>query len=493
MEKVLKNVKKSRLNITHSLISLDEKDRLLYSRGQSLPDWIELRFGEVMTFPDGVARPRDEQEVQELINLANRENFYLIPYGGGTSVLGHINPVKVDRPVVTISLERMDRLIGINEQNRVAEFYGGIIGPQIERSLLPMGYRLGHYPQSYEFSSLGGWVATKSSGQQSFGYGRIDNMFLGGILNTPKGVLEIPHIPGSAAGPDIKQLVLGSEGRIGILSRVKVKISPIPEKELFEGYFLSSWEEGYKAVKTLSQENYPLSLLRLSNPKETLAHLTLAGGHVLVSALKKYLNLRKIGEKGCLMVVGYSGSGKFVNRTRREVASLIKRKFKGVSTYTLIGKAWQKNRFKAPYLRNSLWDIGYAVDTLETSVPWNRVTSTMNDIERSLEEALKSEGENVYVFSHLSHFYVTGPSIYTTYIYRIAKDYDTTLSRWKKLKKAASEAIIRNRGTISHHHGVGIDHKEYLEHEKGKIGIAVLKDIIKSFDPKGIMNPGKLV
>ncbi len=307
-----------------------------------MPDWIDLRFGEVRTFPDGVARPRNEQEVQELIDLANREGFCLIPYGGGTSVLGHINPIEIDRPIITVSLERMDRIIWINEQNRVAEFYGGVTGPQIEKSLLPMGYRLGHYPQSYEFSSLGGWVATKSSGQQSFGYGRIDNMFVGGLLNTPKGILEIPHIPGSAAGPDIKQFVLGSEGRIGILSKVKVRISPIPEKELFEGYFLPSWEDGYKAVKTLSQEKFPLSTLRLSNPKETMTHLTMVGGPLLVSILKRYLNIRKIGETGCLMVVGYSGNNRFVNQTKREVASFIKRKFKGVSTYSLIGKAWQK-------------------------------------------------------------------------------------------------------------------------------------------------------
>ncbi len=491
-DQLLSKIDKTRIRSSVTCVTIRDIDRLYHARGQSLPDWISLRFGEVNTFPDGVAYPTDDQDLKELIDIAKDNKFCLIPYGGGTSVLGHINPISMDRPIITVSMEKMNRIVGINEQNRVAEFYAGISGPDIEKTLMSMGYTLGHFPQSFEFSTLGGWVATKSSGQQSFGYGRIDNMFMGAEVYTPKGMLKIPHVPDSAAGPDIKELVLGSEGRIGILSKISVRISKIPEKELFEAYFMPSWEVGFKVVKMLTQERYPLSLLRLSNPKETTAHLLMAGKEFIIGMLKKYLSLRGVTDQGSLLVVGYSGKSKVVNRTQREVRSLIKR-FKGVPTYTLIGKAWQKNRFKAPYLRNSLWEEGYAVDTLETCVPWDKVGSTIRDIEESLESALIDEDERVYAFSHLSHFYITGPSIYTTYIYRIARDFGTTLNRWKKLKHAASKAIIRNKGTISHHHGVGLDHKEYLEAEKGEIGIGILKDMISSFDPYNIMNPGKLV
>lgn len=477
----------------NSLIKTNDLDRLYHARGQSLPDWISLRFGKVDTFPDGVAYPKDENGLNELIKFAAKENYCLIPYGGGTSVLGHINPANIDVPIITVSMGNMDRLIEINDQNRCAMFYAGISGPKIEKQLKAMGYTLGHFPQSFEFSTLGGWIATKSSGQQSLGYGRIDNMFLGGTVHTPKGVLEIPHIPGSAAGPDIKSLILGSEGRVGILSKALVKIHPIPEKEIFEGYFLPNWEQGYAATKTLVQEKFPLSLLRLSNEKETYVHMNMAGGDLLIEILKRYLALRGAGDSPSLLLVGYSGKAKNVKRVKKDVSHLLRKEYSAVPVYEFIGNAWKKNRFKAPYLRNSLWELGYAVDTLETSVPWDKVTSTMEDIESSIESALVDEDEKVYSFSHLSHFYQTGPSIYTTYIYRIAKEYEVTLNRWKKIKMAASKAIVRNKGTISHHHGVGIDHKDYLVYEKGEIGISALKDLISSFDPKGIMNPGKLI
>ncbi len=472
-------------------ISTSSVDRLYHCRGQSLPDWIELRFGRIRRFPDGVFYPTTEQEVAWIIKKAKEGGFCLIPYGGGTSVLGHINPIDPDRPIVTVSMERLQGLVDINEYNRCATFYSGTPGPGVEKDLKKWGYTLGHFPQSFEFSTLGGWVATKSSGQQSLGYGRIDNMFMGGRLNTPRGIIEVPSIPASAAGPDLKEMILGSEGRIGILSTVQVRISPLPEREVFAGFFLPSWEAGISVVKILVQESFFLSMLRLSNPKETKVHLAMAGDK-LKGLIVKYLKLRGLGGDVCLLVVGISGSKGRVKRTYRRVRRLVQ-KHKGISASTFIGRAWQKNRFKAPYLRNTLWEEGYAVDTLETCVPWDRIDKTMKDIEKALEMGLEEEGERVYVFSHLSHFYITGASIYTTYLYRIAPDFETTLARFERLKHKASMAILRNGGTISHHHGVGLDHKRYMDKEKTVIGMAVLRDLISSFDPYGIMNPGKLV
>lgn len=468
--------------------------RVLHSRGQSLPDWIDMRSGVIDTFPDGVAFPESEQDLQRIIDFAKQQGTVLIPYGGGTSVLGHIDPPALDRPVLTVSMARMGSLLEMEETSLSATFQAGILGPDLEAELNRLGYTLGHFPQSFEFSSLGGWVATKSSGQQSLGYGRMDDLFQGGLLHTPRGPLQIPEIPASAAGPDTGDMVLGSEGRLGLLSRVTVQVSPLPEAERFHGLFLPHWEMAQEAVRALVQGGYELSMIRLSNAKETRAQLAMSGKDRLSDYMLKYLRFRGLDPReACMLLVGFTGTGARVKRSRREAVSLLKRRFRAVHLHRFLGDSWAKNRFRAPYLRNTLWDEGYAVDTLETAVTWDRVDRMMQSVEEALEQGLAEEGEGVHAFSHLSHFYRTGASVYTTFIFRLAPDPGQNYRRWQKLKSAASRAIVDNRGTISHHHGVGTDHKEYLQAEKGELGISAISGICEYFDPQGIMNPGKLV
>ncbi len=243
--------------------------RLSHARGQSTPDWVALRSGRIPVFPDGVAFPKTEEDVRSLMTYTQKNGAIIIPYGGGTSVVGHINPFKSSRPVLTLSMERMTRLLDLDEFGLTATFEAGVIGPDLEASLKEKGYTLGHYPQSHEYSTLGGWIATRSSGQQSYKYGRIEQMFAGGRMETPRGTLNIPHFPASAAGPDIKELILGSEGRIGIITQAKVKIRHVPEAEEFFGVFFPSWEQGTEAVRKIAQDEIPVSMLRLSNPQET--------------------------------------------------------------------------------------------------------------------------------------------------------------------------------------------------------------------------------
>lgn len=490
-EEVVTTVPPSRLP-AHPLVSVDAADRLRHARGQSLPDWIALRSGRISSFPDGVAYPTLDDQVCDLIRYAQEVGAGVIPFGGGTSVVGHINPPPGDTPVLTVDLSRLSQIRRFDETSHLATFGAGIAGPDLEAQLRARGYTLGHFPQSFELSTLGGWVSTRSTGQQSLGYGRIENLFAGGRLEAPAGTLEIPTFPASAAGPDIREMVLGSEGRLGILTEVTVRVRPLQEREDFHAVFFPDFERGQVAVRQILQAGLSLSMQRLSTSTETATTLALAGHEGMINALERLLSLRGVKQEKCMLLLGFMGSNPLVRVTRKQ-ALRIARKHDGVHVGRIFGKQWYKNRFRSPYLRNTIWEMGYAVDTLETATHWTKVSRMLDAIESALRTGLADIGERVHIITHLSHVYPHGSSIYTTFLFRIAPDSDETLRRWQVLKKAASQAILALGGTISHQHGVGEDHMPYLSSEKGPLGMAAIRDLCHRFDPKGIMNPGKLV
>jgi alkyldihydroxyacetonephosphate synthase len=488
---LLGQVEKSRL-AAHRLISTNNDERLRHARGQSLPDWIALRSGQVGAFPDGVAYPNSDEDVRVLLAFARQGNVKVIPYGGGTSVVGHINPIADDGPTLTLDMTRLNRLLGIDETSWLAYFEAGITGPEIERKLNERGYTLGHFPQSFEFSTLGGWIATRSSGQQSYHYGRIENLFAGGHVETPIGDIDLPPLPASAAGPDLRQVILGSEGRLGVVTRATMRVQRLPEVEAFYGVFFHDWQRGVEAVREMTQAGVCVSMLRLSNAVETATTLALSGKDALVKWAGRGLRLAGFQKERSLLVFGITGSRRQARQTRQEALEVI-RAYGGLMTGAAIGKMWQKSRFYSPYLRNSLWEAGYALDTIETAIPWTNVISAALEVQEVIQGALLDRGEKVLVFAHLSHVYRDGASIYVTYLYRRAEDPLETLQRWQIIKCAASRVILTHGGTISHQHGVGLDHAAYLAEEKGPLGIKTLETLCSQFDPGRNMNPGKLL
>lgn len=493
LAEVLATVPPSRLRDLpgRDLVHVDERERLKHARGQSLPDWVALRTGHVPTFPDGVAYPSSAGDVARLLEYAARVDARVIPYGGGTSVVGHINPEPGEQPVLTVNMRRMNQLTRLDSISQLATFGAGVAGPELEAQLRARGFTLGHYPQSFEFSTLGGWVVTRSSGQQSLGYGRIENLFAGGVLLAPAGEMRLPPFPASAAGPDLRQLVLGSEGRLGILTEATVRVSPLPEHEEFHAVFFPDFISGTTAVRRIVQARLPLSLLRLSTPVETRTTLALAGHERLIGLLETMLGVRGVGDGKCMLLCGFTGQSKTVRDARQAVMEIAK-DHAGVSVGRRFGDQWIEGRFRTPYLRNTLWELGYAVDTLETATTWDGVPRMVEVIEEALHSTLPN-GERVHVFTHLSHVYPQGASVYTTYLYRIAADPDETLRRWGLLKGNASRAIVAAGGTISHQHGVGRDHAPYLQAEKSALGLAALRGAFAEFDPDGRMNPGVLL
>ena len=469
----------------------DAATRLDHARGQSYADWLALRYGKIGPVADAVALPSTPDEADEALAAALKAGAMVIPWGGGTSVVGHLDVPTSDRPVVNLSLKQLNRLKNVDTRNWLATFEAGTPGPMVDAQLKPHGYLLGHFPQSYEYSTVGGWVVTRSSGQQSLRYGRIEQLFHGARLATPRGRIAIGGLPASSAGPDLREALMGSEGRLGLVTETTVRIRPLPTHEDFHAVFFPHWEAGVEAVRALAQADLGLSMLRLSNEVETETQLALAGHEKLIAWLKRYLKMRKVGERPVMLLIGITGNHREVLRLKREALGIAKQ-HRGVNTGRAIGKGWAKNRFKGPYLRNSLWEAGYGADTVETCVSWANVTTAMRNIEAAAQAVFAQFGERAHVFTHLSHVYRSGCSVYSTFVFRAGGDYERDLERWKVLKARVSEAIVASGGTISHQHGVGRDHAPYLVHEKGELGLDLIRAMAREFDPQGLMNPGKL-
>jgi alkyldihydroxyacetonephosphate synthase len=474
------------------MLSTDPADRLLHARGQSFPDLVAMRAGEIGALPDAVAHPRSGADVRALVDGAHGLDAQLIPYGGGTSVVGGVTTTTSDKPVLTVDLGGVSGLVQLNRRDQLATFGAGTTGPRLEAVLRAEGLTLGHFPQSFELSTLGGWVATRSSGQQSLGYGRIERLFAGGVVECPAGTLKLPTFPASAAGPDLRELVLGSEGRLGIITEATVRVRPVPEVDDVHAVFLPSWDAALEATREIAQSGTPLSMLRLSTAEEAASQRTLAGDSRVAVVLDRGLLLRGVGAGRCVLLIGVMGSTRLA-RQRWKSAYDVARRHGGVHVGRSLGRRWQRGRFHTPYLRNGLWERGFGIDTVETATTWSLLPTMLTRLEQAIAAALEPVGERVHVITHLSHVYPTGSSVYTTFAFRLGATADETMERWTRCKDAACEAVVANGGTISHQHGVGLDHCKYLPGEKGELGMDALRSVANSLDPEQRMNPGKLL
>jgi len=492
-KQILKKVPASRLEGAHPLIQTDAATRFAMGLGESFADWIRKRFGALPPVPDGVAFVESTEQVRELLDLAYANNWMVIPFAGGTSVAGHLDCPISERPILSLNLSRMNRLLHLDKRSQLATFGAGTAGPQVESALRAQGYTLGHFPQSFEYSTVGGWVVTRSSGQQSLRYGRIEQLFAGGRMETPVGTLMLPTLPAASAGPDLRELVMGSEGRFGVLTEATVRISPVPEHESFHAVFLPDWDAAEEAVRTLVQRKLPLSMLRLSNAIETETNLTLAGHAKLIGWMERYLALRGCGKGKCMLMLGVTADQHTARNALHEARRTLG-EHGAVYIGTAMGSKWVANRFKGPYLRNTLWEEGYSADTIETAVDWPNVKPLMLAMEQASRDVFAQYGERVHAFTHLSHMYPQGSSIYSQFVWATAPGgFAPNFERWQRLKAAVAAAIAAHGGTVSHQHGVGRDHATHLKDEKGPLGMATLAELCRHFDPTKIMNPGKLL
>jgi alkyldihydroxyacetonephosphate synthase len=466
-------------------VLMTPEERLGRAGGMSYLDLLRWRGIGELDVPDAVVLPADPGQVQLVLDVCVRRDVGVVPFGGGTSVVGGVSALRGGKAaVIALDLTRLDRLVLVDPVSRIAVLQAGVRGPDAERLLAGHGFTLGHVPQSFERATIGGFAATRSAGQASSGYGRFEDMVSGIRLATPRGEWRLGVAPASAAGPDLRQLALGSEGALGVITEVALRVRPVPVVRRYEGYVLDGWERGSAAVRKLAQNHLLADITRLSDADETAVSLSLNVGWK-TTALRRYLAVREIAEP-CLLIVGWEGTSKQELSVRRRAAVAMLRRAGAIRIGRSMGEAWLRGRFSGPRQRDALLDNGVCVETLETAAHWSKLSHLRDEIRVALTDSLGSP----IVMCHVSHAYETGASLYFTVL--SPRDAGDPAGQWKRAKKAACEAIT-GLGTISHHHAVGVDHAPYLSAEIGSLGVDVLRAAKSAVDPTGILNPGKLL
>ncbi len=470
----------------------DHYQRVLHAAGKGYPDLVRLRAGEPEGAPDAVVLPNDHAQVRAVLALCARASLAVVPFGGGTSVVGGLAPLRGEHgAVVALDMRRMAGMVELDGESRTVTVQAGMRAPALERFLASRALTLGHFPQSFEYVSLGGCAATRSAGQASSGYGAIERMVLGLRLAAPSGEMELPAVPATAAGPGLRQLLVGSEGTLGVITELALRVRPAPRERVYEGVFFESFDAGVQALRSLAQQDAAPDVARLSDEQETRISLALAGSGGLKGGLGRlYLGMRGYRDRGVLAILGFEGAPEQVAGRRRRALELVRRGG-GLAVGRSPGEAWLRGRFDAPYLRDELLTHGVMVETLETATSWSNLKRLHDRVGRAIAEALQACGTPGLVMCHVSHLYETGASLYFTFL--AARRAEDEIGQWRAVKEAASRAICTGGGTITHHHAVGRDHAPWMRAEVGGTGLAALRALKSELDPAGIMNPGKLM
>nr|WP_296770597.1 FAD-binding oxidoreductase [Rhodococcus sp. (in: high G+C Gram-positive bacteria)] len=465
--------------VGESHVVTDDAVRTLHLGGKSTFDLLARRSGEVQDAPDAVVFPADTDEVHELLRYCSAESIAVVPFGGGTSVVGGVDPVREwFDAVVSISTARLTGMTHLDEISRTATFGAGVTGPQAEEMLARHGLTLGHFPQSFMFATIGGFAATRSSGQASSGYGRFADMVCSLVVATPIGITHAGTAPASAAGPDLRHVFLGSEGTLGIITSVTVRVHPIPETTAYRAWWFPSFASGAEAFRELAAEAGRPTVMRLSDEVETGINEALAGQ-----------SDDTVPPGGCLSVATFEGTEHEVD-ARATAADAMIAMHSGISIDPGRARAWESGRFDSPYLRDALLDAGALAETLETATQWSHLAAVREAVTSALVRSLTEVGTPPIVMCHISHVYPTGASLYFTVVCAATEDART---QWLGAKRSATQAMTDSGATVTHHHAVGRDHRPWMVQEVGPVGTALLRAIKVAMDPAGVLNPGKLI
>ncbi len=474
----------------------DHAERVAHAAGKGYPDLVRLRAGEPEGAPDAVVYPTHPEQLHAVLEVCARHGVAVVPFGGGTSVVGGVAPTRGEHAaVIALDLRGLGEVVRLDRESRIVTVQAGTRLAALERRLAAEGLTTGHRPQSYEHVSVGGCAATRSAGQASTGYGRFEELVLGLRASAPAGEVELPAYPASAAGPDLRRLVVGSEGTVGVIHELDLRVRPAPQVEQYEGVFFEDFQAGVETLRAMAQERTAPTVARLSDESETRLTLAQAGARAEgLSALKGRLGQAYLGARGyrtgCLAVLGFEGTPEEVKRRRKRAHKLI-RAHGGLPVGHAPGEAWKEQRFAAPYLRDELLTHRVMVETLETATRWSNLTRLHRATTHAIEGALNGQGTPGVAGCHVSHLYETGASLYFTLLAAQREGHE--IEQWQTVKRAATDAVAQNGGTVTHHHAVGRDHAPWLAGEVGEQGVEALRALKERWDPAGIMNPGKLL
>ena len=476
----------------------DKKSRLVHAAGKSFRDLWLMRHGQVQFAPDCVVYPDTEEDVALVVRAAHEHGVVLVPFGGGSNIAGCLVPSdRGGRMVVSLDMCRMHRVLEVDRYSLTARIQPGVYGQHLEDQLAEHGVTLGHFPDSFLHSTLGGWVATRSAGMQSDIYGKIEDMVISLRMVTPSGTIITRTVPKSSNGIDIKHLCIGSEGILGVITEVVVQVHHKPEKEDWYGWLFPDFKSGLDAIHECHRGDCMPTVTRLNDPKKTA--LSFAFKHPktgikdkIAKAFKWYIgNVKKIDFKQCcLMVVKYEGTPQAFNRIKNRVTAIYK-KHRGVCLGAEPGRSFAKVKFDFPHLRDYVMDRSIMADVSETATTWDNLRTLHESGLADVEQAIKDTGVDAWVGCHLSHSYRTGASLYFTFgcLQREGRE----IEQYLYVKKAAEDAFMKNGGTLSHHHAVGTEHLPWVEEDLSPTGLKAVKALKAGLDPNDIMNPGKII
>lgn len=480
-------------------VIVEPKDRVVHTYGKSLRDLVRLRQGDLGRVPDAVVYPSDEAQVAAVLNAALAADAVVIAFGGGTNIAGSLEaPRGEQRPVISVDLGRLHRVLELDPVSQLARIEAGALGPDLEAQLNASGWTLGHFPDSFNHSSLGGWIATRSSGMQSDKYGDISGITKAVRLVSPAGVLHTRAVPATSTGPSVREMVLGSEGRLGIITEATVQVHRVPEQRQILGYFFPDWGRGLSAMAELAASDLSPSVTRISDANETAFSLATRKRSTLASRLvsagmKQYLQRRR-GldlDRLCLSFIGYEGSAARVRAQRKGVGAIVAR-HGGLCIGSGPGALYDQKKFDTPYIRDFLLDRGALADVSETAAAWSKLPELYSGVIAEATDAFRAIGVQGFIMCHMAHSYHSGACLYFTFAFKPAAG-APPLDQYDAVKAAVQGAFLRHGGTLSHHHAVGAEHARWLAEDLSPAGAAMVTALFDGVDPGHNLNPGKIV
>jgi alkyldihydroxyacetonephosphate synthase len=480
-------------------VSTDPLDRVVHARGKCLRDLVRHRRGELGRVPDVVVRPDDEDEVAAVLRVALDADAVLIPFGGGTNISGSLEaPESETRTVISVDTGLMDRVLEIDEESRLARVQAGVLGPRLEEQLNARGWTVGHFPDSFTHSTLGGWIATRSSGMQSDKYGDVADLTRAVRVVTPSGILATRPVPHTSTGPSVREMVLGSEGRLGIITEATVHVHRVPERRTILGYLFPSWPEALAAMREVAESEASPSVTRVSDAAETRFSFATRKDPSLADRLKSkvlqtYLERRRNFdlEAMCLSFIGYEGTKDHVAAQRKLVGKIVSG-HGGLCVGSGPGELYDQKKFDTPYIRDYLLDRGAPGDVSETSAPWSALSTLYDNVTEAAQRAFDELGVRGYIMCHLSHSYHAGACLYFTFAFKPSGRRDV-LEEYDVVKDAIQQTFVDSGATLSHHHAVGTEHAKWLDQDISGPGVAMLRSLFDGVDPGANLNPGKIV
>ena len=493
------------------IVSADRHERVSHAYGRAYRDLVRAFRGQVANPPDLVARPRDEADVEALLGWCSDAGAAAIPYGGGTSVVGGVEPRVGDAyaGAVTIDLGALDRVLEVDETSRAARIQAGTLGPSLEDQLRPHGLTLRHFPQSFEFSSLGGWIATRAGGHFATLYTHIDDLVESVRAITPAGEWESRRLPGSGAGPSPDRMLIGSEGTLGVITEAWVRLHERPRWKASCGVAFDDFAAGAAAVRELAQSGlHPTNCRLLDADESALTHAGPPGKALLVLGFESAHHAMDEPMRIALDAAReHGGEPGEVRSKRPDLRSSDERRATSGDepgrlrdnppTEDPVG-AWRHAFLAAPYLRDTFVAVGVLSDTFETAITWDRFeefhAEVMETARRAVSEVSGAppEGEGAAKLScRFTHVYPDGPAPYYTILAPARRG--SEVEQWDEIKAAASDAVIAAGGTITHHHAVGRDHRPWYDRQRPDAFADALRAAKRALDPSATLNPGVLV